>query len=90
MSQRGQEIHEESEPTGTLDDRTIPSAVECISAVTMATGDMGRAVRFYRSLGFTVRSGGEKASFTSLHAGSGYLNLIARVSDGPRWWWGRW
>jgi catechol 2,3-dioxygenase-like lactoylglutathione lyase family enzyme len=89
MSQRGQEIHEESEPTRTLDDRTIPPTVECISAVTMSTDDMGRAVRFYRTLGFTVRSGGEKAPFTSLHAGSGYLNLIARPVDHERSWWGR-
>jgi len=67
----------------------VPSAVECISAVSLATHDMARAVRFYRALGFTVRYGGEQSSFTSLHAGPGYLNLIAQPA-GRQWsWWGR-
>ena len=64
-------------------------AIGCISAITLATHDMGRAVRFYRALGFIVRSGGEGASFTSLHAGLSYLNLIAQRAE-RRWsWWGR-
>jgi prepilin-type N-terminal cleavage/methylation domain-containing protein/prepilin-type processing-associated H-X9-DG protein len=50
---------------------------------------MACAVRFYRALGFTVRSGSEQSSFTSLHAGSGYLNLIARPAGHRRSWWGR-
>jgi catechol 2,3-dioxygenase-like lactoylglutathione lyase family enzyme len=50
---------------------------------------MARAVRFYQALGFTVRYGGETSSFTSFHAGSGYLNLIAHPA-GRQWsWWGR-
>ena len=66
-----------------------PPAVERISAVTLATHDMARALRFYRALGFTVRYGGGQSSFTSLHAGSGYLNLIAQPA-GRQWsWWGR-
>jgi catechol 2,3-dioxygenase-like lactoylglutathione lyase family enzyme len=63
--------------------------VERISAVTLATRDMARAVRFYQALGFTFRAGGERSSFTSLHAGSGYLNLIAQPADHRRPWWGR-
>src|SRR5579883_1035210 len=63
--------------------------IEGISAVTLATDDMARAVRFYRGLGFAVRSGGERSSFTSLHAGSGYLNLMARPGSGPHPGWGR-
>ena len=63
--------------------------VEGISAVSLFSHDMARSVRFYRALGFTIRHGGEQASFTSLHAGSGYLNLIARPAGGPRSWWGR-
>jgi catechol 2,3-dioxygenase-like lactoylglutathione lyase family enzyme len=63
--------------------------VERISAVSLVTHDMARSVRFYRALGFTIRHGGEQASFTSLHAGSGYLNLIALPAGGPRCWWGR-
>jgi len=66
-----------------------PPTVEGISAVTLVTHDMARSVRFYRALGFTLRHGGEQASFTSLHAGPGYLNLIARPAGGPRSWWGR-
>ncbi len=60
-----------------------------ISAVTLATHDMARAVRFYRGLGFDVASGGETAPFTSFAVGPGYLNLIAAAPD-RRWaWWGR-
>lgn len=64
-------------------------ALEGISAVSLATHDMARAVRFYRSLGFALRYGGASASFTSLSAGGSYLNLIAQP-PGRRWsWWGR-
>jgi catechol 2,3-dioxygenase-like lactoylglutathione lyase family enzyme len=60
-----------------------------ISAVTLATHDMLRAVRFYRGLGFEILYGGEDADFTSFRAGAGYLNLIAQPAD-RRWsWWGR-
>jgi catechol 2,3-dioxygenase-like lactoylglutathione lyase family enzyme len=66
-----------------------PATVEGISAVSLVTHDMARSVRFYCALGFTTRHGGEQASFTSLHAGSGYLNLIALPPGGRRSWWGR-
>jgi catechol 2,3-dioxygenase-like lactoylglutathione lyase family enzyme len=67
----------------------VPTMIEAISAITLATHDMGRAVRFYDSLGFEVLYGGETSSFTSFRAGSGYLNLIAQGED-KRWsWWGR-
>lgn len=63
--------------------------IECISAITLATHDMARAVQFYRSLGFVLRYGGESASFSSFGAGSSYLNLIAQPAE-RRWsWWGR-
>jgi len=63
--------------------------IEAISAITLATHDMPRAVRFYRSLGFDTLYGGEAASFTSFRAGTGYLNLISQP-DEQRWsWWGR-
>ncbi len=39
--------------------------IEGFGAVTLATHDMARAVRFYRSLGFVLRYGGEGAAFTS-------------------------
>lgn len=63
--------------------------IESISAVTLATHDMRRAVQFYASLGFEMSHGGEDASFTSFRAGSGFLNLIAQPAE-KRWsWWGR-
>ncbi len=63
--------------------------IESISAITLATHDMPRAVRFYRSLGFDVGHGGEGASFTSLRVGAGHLNLIAQPDDRTWSWWGR-
>jgi catechol 2,3-dioxygenase-like lactoylglutathione lyase family enzyme len=60
-----------------------------ISAVTLATHDMERAVRFYRGLGFELVYGGEHRSFTSFRAGPGYLNLIAQPADRTWSWWGR-
>ena len=66
-----------------------PPTVEGISAVTLVSHDMARSVRFYRALGFSLRQGGEQSSFTTLQAGPGYLNLIARPAGGPRSWWGR-
>jgi catechol-2,3-dioxygenase len=55
--------------------------IESISAVILAIHDMARAVRFYSTLGFPIRYGGESAAFTSFHAGRGYLNLIAAPTD---------
>ena len=52
-----------------------PDPVESISAVTLLTADMGRAVAFYRTLGFRLLYGGEDAAFTSFRVGPGYLNL---------------
>jgi catechol 2,3-dioxygenase-like lactoylglutathione lyase family enzyme len=63
--------------------------IEGISAVTLGTHDMPRAIRFYRSLGFDILHGGEASSFTSFRVGAGYLNLIAQPEQ-QRWsWWGR-
>ena len=60
-----------------------------ISAVTLATHDMRRAVRFYALVGFEMLYGGEDASFTSFRAGAQYLNLIAAPADRRLEWWGR-
>jgi catechol 2,3-dioxygenase-like lactoylglutathione lyase family enzyme len=63
--------------------------IERISAVTLATHDMRRAVQFYRALGFELIHGGEDAAFTSFRSGSGFLNLIRQPAE-RRWsWWGR-
>ena len=72
-----------------MQDEPEEPIVESISAITLATHDMARAVRFYRALGFRLRYGGEQAVFTSFHLGVGYLNLIAEPPE-RRWsWWGR-
>ena len=63
--------------------------IEGISAITLGTHAMARAVGFYRSLGFKILHGGETASFTSFRAGTGYLNLIAQPDDRHWSWWGR-
>src|SRR5438105_12346349 len=60
-----------------------------ISAVTLATHVMARAVSFYRMLGFAVIHGGEDAAFTSFRTGDNFLNLILQPV-GRQWsWWGR-
>jgi len=66
---------------------SVIMTVESISAVTLFVTDMARACRFYRALGFDLKSGGESAVFTSFHAGSGYLNLALHGS--PQVSWGR-
>lgn len=63
--------------------------IESISAVTLGTHDMERAVEFYLALGFSMRYGGPSAAFTSFHAGSSYLNIIAAQADQRLSWWGR-
>ena len=63
--------------------------IEGISAVTLGTHEMPRAVRFYCALGFEVLCGNEQSSFTSFRAGMSYLNLIAQPTE-RRWsWWAR-
>lgn len=67
----------------------IPPIIQSISAITLATHDMARAVRFYRTLGFLMRYGGERAGFTSFNVGGGYLNLIPAPPEQQWSWWGR-
>jgi len=68
---------------------TAPVGILSISAVTLATHDMARAVRFYRALGFEMAYGGEQAAFTSFRVGTGYLNLTAEAPHRTWSWWGR-
>jgi catechol 2,3-dioxygenase-like lactoylglutathione lyase family enzyme len=65
------------------------SPIESISAVTLATRDMARAVRFYEALGFPRAYGGPGADFTSYRIGAGHLNLIRVAEAGPWRGWGR-
>lgn len=69
-------------------------AVDAVSAITLATHDMPRAVRFYRALGFQLHYGGGDATFTSLRAGSlptgsSYLNIVLVAPEQVWSWWGR-
>src|ERR1700691_6314138 len=63
--------------------------IESINAITLATHDMARAVRFYRLVGFELLYGGEGAAFTSFKAGGNFLNLIAQPEARQWSWWGR-
>jgi predicted enzyme related to lactoylglutathione lyase len=63
--------------------------IESLSAVTLATHDMARAVRFYEALGFALTYGGPQAPFTTFRAGSGFLNLVAEAPSRQWSWWGR-
>ncbi|HCU88894.1 MAG TPA: glyoxalase [Gammaproteobacteria bacterium] len=60
-----------------------------ISALTLATHDMSRAVDFYSALGFGIKYGNRESTFTSFHVGDQFLNII-KQPDGREWvWWGR-
>ncbi len=63
--------------------------IEGISAITLATHDMARAVAFYEALGFALKFGGPDAAFTSFHAGTGYLNLAKAPAETQWFSWGR-
>jgi len=67
--------------------KTEPT-IEALSAITLATRNMVRAVRFYQALGFPLRAGGADAAFTTFTLGPSFLNLIAET-HGPINWWGR-
>lgn len=69
--------------------RPLTATIDSISAVTLATHDMTKAVRFYVALGFPLRYGGEGASFTSFSAGNACLNLTTEGSEREWSWWGR-
>jgi catechol 2,3-dioxygenase-like lactoylglutathione lyase family enzyme len=62
---------------------------EGISAITLATRDMARAVAFYLALGFALKSGGPDVAFTSFHAGAGFLNLTRVSGEREFSGWGR-
>jgi catechol 2,3-dioxygenase-like lactoylglutathione lyase family enzyme len=63
--------------------------IERISAVTLATHDIARALRFYEPLGFDLVYGGDNATFSSLRAGTSCLNLTVQPDGRQGGWWGR-
>ncbi len=60
--------------------------IQGISAVTLAVGDMNRAVEFYRKLGMNVTYGGDDSTFTTIRAGADALNLVLTPEKRPDWW----
>ena len=62
--------------------------IEAISAVTLGTHEMPRAVRFYRALGFEALHSDEQSSFTSFRAGMRDL-IVAQPTERRASWWGR-
>ena len=60
-----------------------------MSALTLATHDMSRAVNFYSGLGFEIKYGGTDAVFTSFSFGNQFLNLTLQSPDRQWSWWGR-
>ena len=63
--------------------------IDSMSAVTLATHDMRRAVRFYSMLGFELLYGGKDAAFSSFRAGGNFVNLVAQPPVRQWSWWGR-
>lgn len=61
---------------------------ESLSAITLATHDMARSVRFYEALGFRIVHGGASEAFTSFALGTSFLNITSET-HGPVQWWGR-
>ena len=55
--------------------------IEGISAVTLGTHEMPRAVRLYCALGFEILRGNEQSSFTTFRPGMSYLNLAAQPTE---------
>ena len=65
------------------------SRIEHLSAITLATHDMVKALAFYRALGCETVYGGPSSAFTSLRAGTGFINLVAQPRSTEWQWWGR-
>jgi catechol 2,3-dioxygenase-like lactoylglutathione lyase family enzyme len=63
--------------------------IVALSAVTLTVSDMARSVRFYLSLGFVIRYGGEDAAFTSFTIAGSYLNLDLKRDYAGAAGWGR-
>ena len=81
----------DSPDKGSMEAGDATPVIESISAVTLATRDMPRAVNFYLSLGFERLFTTEILTFTSFNVGGGHLNLVLVTDPHPRerTWWGR-
>src|SRR6266446_10039629 len=68
-------------PNARHEEWSSPAMIKSVSAVTLATHNMSRAVAFYRMLGFEIVHGGDDAAFTSFRAGTSFLNLAAQLAE---------
>jgi catechol 2,3-dioxygenase-like lactoylglutathione lyase family enzyme len=68
------------------EDHDDAAHVESLSAITFATHDMARAVRFYEALGLRLLYGGEHEAFTSFALGNSFLNLTSETHEPIRFW----
>ena len=64
-------------------------SIKSLSALTLATSDMRRAVGFYENLGFELARGSASQEFVTFRAGSQYLNITLEAPDRKPCWWGR-
>jgi len=63
--------------------------IESISALTLATSDIARAVNFYQLLGFQLARGDIDTKFVTFRAGDQYLNITMEAPEREPCWWGR-
>ncbi|MEM7468724.1 MAG: VOC family protein [Pseudomonadota bacterium] len=65
------------------------SPFQSISAVTLATHDMARAITFYEAIGFDRKYGDAEAVITSFFCGDSFLNIVRAAPEKSISWWGR-
>ncbi|MGR8949073.1 MAG: VOC family protein [Gammaproteobacteria bacterium] len=65
------------------------SPFQAISAVTLGSHDMARAIDFYAAIGFDMKYGGADAGITSFYCGESFLNIVRVPQSKPIMWWGR-
>lgn len=63
--------------------------IESLSALTLATSDIGCAVKFYEKLGFQLVKESPAARFATFRVGSQYLNITMEKPERVPCWWGR-
>jgi catechol 2,3-dioxygenase-like lactoylglutathione lyase family enzyme len=61
----------------------MPSPVQMLSALTLATADMPASFAFYTQLGFDLLSGGADSAFTTYAVGDGFFNVQLDPAHAP-------
>ena len=64
--------------------------IQSINAITLATSNMKRTVKFYTTIGFELLEGGMHEGFTTFKVGeSQFMNITNEGPNGRVSWWGR-